>query len=64
MNLSTENKGLLALIAGSILILHTVNFRGYDFKIIIIVGALALIYWGFMKLDGYNYIKRLLNKGK
>ena len=62
VNLSPDVKGLLAVGGGIILILHTIDFRGINFNLIIILGAFALIAWGLSKMDAIHRVRKLLKK--
>ena len=58
--LTNNQKGILFIISGSVLLLHTIGFLAKGLDIIIIIGSVALIVYGFVLGDYYEKIKVLL----
>ena len=57
-------KGLIAIIAGAVLLIHTLGIIPRSLDMLIIIGALLLIIYGVMKADLYQKIMLKLNKGR
>ena len=62
MLLSDTHKGILLMVAGIILILHTLGIIQKGLSILIILAAVYMIIVGFIKMDGYYLIQRLMKK--
>ena len=61
-NLTQQQKGIVWIVAGLILLLHTLGIIERGLYYIIIFGSLAMISYGFILVDGVNKIKALLKK--
>jgi hypothetical protein len=57
-------QGIIIMIAGIILLLHTLGIieRGLDY--LIMGGAIYMIILGFVKIDGIEKIRKLFTKKK
>ncbi len=60
--LTKDQKGILLIITGSVLLLHTMGFLAKGLDIIIIIGALGLIIYGFILADYYQKIQAFIKK--
>ena len=61
-NLTQQQKGLLWMVTGLILLLHTLGIIERGVNYIIIFGSLAMIGYGFILFDSITKIKALLKK--
>ena len=59
---STQSQGLLLFLFGLILFLHVTNILVFGTNTVLLLAALALMAYGFGKMNGYNKLKRLLKK--
>jgi uncharacterized protein (DUF58 family) len=60
--MSQNFQGLLLFLFGLVLFLHVTNILVFGTKTIILLAALALMAYGFMKMNGMARLKRLLKK--
>lgn len=61
---SHDTKGALIMLAGIILFLYATNIITIGLQTVIVLASLILIVYGFMELDGYNKVMKLVNKRK
>ena len=61
---SQDVKGALIMLAGLILFLYATNIITIGLQTVIIIASLVLIVYGFIELDGYNKVMKLVNKRK
>lgn len=52
-------QGIIIMVAGIILLLHTLGFMEQGLQYLIIAGALYMIVLGFIKMGGLEQIRRL-----
>lgn len=62
--LTNTQKGILFIIGGSIILLHTMGFLAKGLDIIIIVSAIGMIIYGFILADYYDKVKKLIGSQK
>lgn len=60
--MSHNFQGLLLFLFGLVLFLHVTNILVFGTKTIILLAALALMAYGFIKMNGMAKLKKLLNK--
>lgn len=61
-NLPERQKGILLIVAGAILLLHSVGILTSLFKWLILGFALYLIFMGVIKLEAHRKIMDFINK--
>jgi hypothetical protein len=57
-------QGIIIMVAGVILLLHTLGFMERGLHYLLIAGALYMIILGFVKMDGVERARRLWDKKK
>lgn len=60
--MSVNFQGLLLFLFGLVLFLHVTNILVFGTKTIILLASLALMAYGFMKMNGMAKLKKLLKK--
>lgn len=60
--LSQDVQGLLLFVFGLLLFLNVTNILVFGTKTIIILASLALMAYGFIKMNGAGKLKKLLKK--
>ncbi len=60
--ISHDMKGLILFIAGLILFLYVTNIVTIGLQTVIFVASILLMIAGFLEMDGYNKVARLLHK--
>ena len=60
--MSETNKGVLFMLAGLVLLLHTLGILRTGLNYILIITSLYLLAYGFIKLDGMKYINKMIGK--
>lgn len=55
-------QGILAMLAGIILLLHTLGFIERGLNYLIIAGSIYMIMLGFVKINGIELIRRSFTK--
>ena len=62
--LSDQQQGILMMVAGVVLLLHSLGILQRGLGLLIVVAGALLLYYG-VKMAGYEkYIMRLFKKGK
>lgn len=64
MELTHFQKGIVAIVIGVLLLLNTLQILTIGVNTLIILGALALIAWGFLAIGGIRFVKGFFNKKK
>lgn len=59
---SQASQGLLLFLFGLILFLHVTNILVFGTNTILILASLALMAYGFGKMNGYNKVRKLLKR--
>lgn len=60
--LSQDVQGLLLFLFGLLLLLNVTNILVFGTKTIIILASLALMVYGFIKMNGQAKLKKLLKR--
>jgi len=55
-------KGLLSFIAGLILFLYVTNIITMGLQMILLLGAILLMIYGFVEMDAYRKLMKFVNK--
>lgn len=61
-HLSNNVQGIALIAAGLVLILHVTGIIERSLDMVILLGAIVMIGYGFLKLDGYNRLMNLFQK--
>lgn len=62
MMMSRNMKGLAIFGMGLLLFLYTMGIVQHSLDFIVIVGASLMMIYGFLEMDGWTKVKRLLGK--
>jgi hypothetical protein len=57
-------QGIIIMVAGIILLLHTLGFMERGLNYLLIAGAVYMIILGFIKMDGVERVRRLWEQKK
>ena len=60
--LTRPAKGAALMLVGLLLFLYVTNIITVGLQLIFFLVSILLIAYGFVEMDGYNKMKRLLNK--
>lgn len=61
-HLTRTLKGAFLMVAGIILFLYVTNIITASLQMILLLASIILIIWGFMEMDGYQKLMKLINK--
>lgn len=61
---SSTTQGLILIIVGTILLFYVLGFLQAGLTAILTLCALAMIAYGFIKADGYQFVTGLVKKTK
>ncbi len=61
-NLSEKQQGAILIAGGSVLLFHALGFIKPWFSILVVVASLYMVYCGFCKVGGQDFLKRLFKK--
>lgn len=59
---SNTVKGALFFLAGLILFLYVTNIITMGLQMILLLASIIIMIYGFVEMDGYRKIMRLINK--
>jgi len=63
-SLSDVQKGIICMVAGVLVLFYAFNFFQKWLNLLVIGGAVGLIFYGFIKIGGMEKIKKLTGKKK
>ncbi|MGA9530447.1 MAG: hypothetical protein WBQ73_00985 [Candidatus Babeliales bacterium] len=61
-NVSDKTKGILHIIIGSILLLHTLGFNKLGLNSFLMIAAVIMMLYGFFLSGLYTYLLTMINK--
>lgn len=61
-NMSDTNKGIVFMIAGLALFLHTLGIFTAGLKYALILASLYMFAYGFIKVNGMKYVNKFLGR--
>lgn len=63
-HLTEDQKAIIYMAAGVLILLYAFNFFERWLNGLVILGALGLFGYGFVKIGGLDYIRRLISKAQ
>lgn len=60
--ISNTGKGLLFFIAGLILFLYVTNIITMGLQMVLLLGSIILMIYGFLEMNAYHRLMKLINK--
>jgi len=61
-DLSETQQGLILLLTGTIVLLHTLGIVQWGLDAVIVIVAVAMIISGFIKIKGMQKVQKILDK--
>ncbi len=61
-HLTEDQKAIVYMVVGVLILMYAFNFFERWLNTLVILGAVGLIVYGFVKIGGFEYIRRLISK--